>query len=560
MDGGCWDAATRERIEAALPAFLADQRWFGGKARVIRSARIRDAVELDAVEQSVPLTIWLTIVDVRYESGVDEVYVVPLQQAKGADGAWAELIDAAAQPAFWVALDDWIAADRTQRSPGGAWTARRYAAYSRPHGAADAGSRGAAVPRATARVLRAESSNSGAVVAERFLCKIFRKTAPGENPELEVSAALSDELRFPYVPALAGSVEYLADNGDRLAVAVLQEFLADSQDAWQFALSEFSRYMAAVMLAEADAEPTLHSFLASAALLGKRTGQMHAALASIVDRPAFAPEPFAPPDQRELLRSLQTHADHVLRALERRLSHLPDEPQRAARVVLSREPDILARLRDVVNRPLTGLRIRCHGDYHLGQVLYARGDFAIIDFEGEPMRSLAERRAKRTPLVDVAGMIRSFHYASHVGLNTFQSTLSTAETPSTPPSPPTGAAGGPNIGGENTGGENTGGANTGNRHGSVEVVFELLGQWARHWYRESAAAFLNAYRSEVAGAPFLPRSDDEFQSLLDVCLLEKSLYEVNYELNNRPDWIGIPLRGVLDATSPPTRDDSRRDA
>ncbi|HMY22033.1 MAG TPA: phosphotransferase, partial [Polyangium sp.] len=324
------------------------------------------------------------------------------------------------------------------------------------------------------------------------------------------------------------AVEYQTPDGEPMTVAILHERLGNVQQAWQFTLNEIGRYYECVGSEFSTVDPTtdvrgdarwrdwlerepsplakqtIASFLPMAALIGQRTGEMHVALANVPDHTSFAPEPFTPFYQRSLFQSMRNHAGRVLRTLRRQMPFLPESVRDDASAVLAKEAEILGRFRRIVERKISALRIRCHGDYHLGQVLYTGKDFAIIDFEGEPMRSISERRIKRSPLRDVAGMIRSFHYAAYAGLM--------GRTP------------------------------------GVVIRTEdsaQLARWANFWYQWTSIVFLKAYLHQVAEAPFVPRAPDELECLLDTFLLEKSLYETHYELNNRPDWIGLPLRGVL---------------
>jgi maltose alpha-D-glucosyltransferase/alpha-amylase len=241
-------------------------------------------------------------------------------------------------------------------------------------------------------------------------------------------------------------------------------------------------------------------YLADAELLGRRTAEMHLALASRADVPGFAPEPFTPHYQRSIYQYIRTQAVQALQLVRRRAKDLPD-----AQELLAREADLQQSIRAVLGDKIGGQRIRTHGDYHLGQVLYTGNDFVIIDFEGEPLRPLSERLIKRSALRDVAGMLRSFHYAPYAVI-------------------------------------------LGQAAGSVIRPEDAtkLEAGAKFWHRWVSAAFLRVYLQRSDGAAHLPRTPDEVRVLLDAHLLEKALYEIVYELNNRPDWVRIPLRGVLD--------------
>jgi maltose alpha-D-glucosyltransferase/alpha-amylase len=241
--------------------------------------------------------------------------------------------------------------------------------------------------------------------------------------------------------------------------------------------------------------------LDSAAVLGKRTAQLHMALASLTQDPSFTPEPFAAGDMQRLLADLRDQAARVLDLLKDSVAGLPDEFVDLAALVLSRRSRILSSFLLAAEDRTMGQRIRIHGDYHLGQVLQVKTDYVILDFEGEPARPLAERRAKYSPMKDVAGMVRSLSYAAYSGLISHA-----ARRPED---------------------------------------WNSLEPWARLWERSTGAEFLRAYRHTAQDAPFLPSSEDAFRTLLAVFLLDKALYELSYELNNRPTWVRIPLMGIL---------------
>lgn len=244
-------------------------------------------------------------------------------------------------------------------------------------------------------------------------------------------------------------------------------------------------------------------YLEEARLLGQRTGELHVTLAQDSDDPGFSPEPFSDASRKALYHGMLALADQVLPLLRKHLTDLPEAVQGNAKTVLSLEEEIRRRFQLIRDRQVTALQIRCHGDYHLGQVLYTGNDFVIIDFEGEPARTLRERRLKGSPLRDVAGMLRSFHYAAY-------------------------------------------GALLGKVARVAPEDFSSWERWARFWYLWVSAVFLKAYLAAAAQAPFLPAAREELQIMLDAHLLEKAVYELGYELNNRPDWVQIPLRGILE--------------
>ncbi|MFH1486764.1 MAG: alpha-amylase, partial [Chloroflexota bacterium] len=296
--------------------------------------------------------------------------------------------------------------------------------------------------------------------------------------------------------------------------------------AWQYTLDALSHYFERALMQQRNggqitlpSAPLLHLFeesppklaqevigpyLEIARLLGQRTAELHLALASAKDDPDFAPEPFSPFYRRSIYQSMRSLSGRSLQLLRTRLRELPVATQAEAEAVLSRESEIVRRFRAVFDGEISGMRIRCHGDYHLGQALHTGKDFIIIDFEGEPARPLSERRLKRSPIRDVAGMLRSFHYAACSAL--FEETARGVLNPE---------------------------------------AAAALEPWACLWHVWVSAAFLKAYLAKAKEDTFLPQEPDELQVLLDALLLEKAVYELGYELNNRPQWVRIPLQGIL---------------
>ncbi|MFP3854909.1 MAG: alpha-amylase, partial [Anaerolineales bacterium] len=241
-------------------------------------------------------------------------------------------------------------------------------------------------------------------------------------------------------------------------------------------------------------------YLDFAELLGRRTAELHIALSSDSHNDAFAPQPINAMYRRSLYQSSRTRLDQAFNLLKKRIDSLPEDVEGDARVVFEAAKRIDRRLRAIVDKKVQGQRIRCHGDYHLGQVLYTGKDLLIMDFEGEPARPISERRLKRSPLTDVAGMLRSFDYASVAAV----------------------------IAGR-----------------ARPEDLKVLEPWTQYWYLWTSASFLKAYRETAAEAAFLPKNEEQFAALLDVFLFDKALYELAYELNNRPGWVGIPLRGLI---------------
>ena len=384
--------------------------------------------------------------------------------------------------------------------------------------------RGPADEPLPATPIRAEQSNTSVIFGDRLILKLFRRPEPGVNPDLELGALLT-ERRFAHSPAVAGSLDYRTGDGAGSA-AILQEFVPNEGDMWDVARTAIGSFLeqsvaqselptpergtTSGLLELSSVEPPFEvrdrigSYLDTASLLGTRIGELHRTLAAPSSDPAVAPESFSGLYVRSLYQSIRASVRQSLRLLELHGQALPGEIAADARQVLERRGEVEERLARLLGRRIGGQRIRIHGDLHAGQVLSTGRDVLIIDFEGEPTRPLGERRLKRSALVDVAGMLRSFHYA----------------------------AGGATLRSDAT--------------GSVREEDRVaLEAWSRYWSTWVSATFLRAYRAAAGGDGILPGNDEEWATLLDVFLLNKAFFELDYELNNRPDWIAIPLGGIL---------------
>jgi maltose alpha-D-glucosyltransferase/alpha-amylase len=387
--------------------------------------------------------------------------------------------------------------------------------------------------RLSSRVTSAEQSNTSILYGEQLILKLFRRLQPGENPDVEIGRFLTETAHFPRIAPFLGEIAVSAASGEKTTVAMLQGLVANQGDGWQWFLEQLSSFFASVAAVPAPPEAPAPSFLhdrkplrealehacpslEAAALLGCRTAEMHLALATPTNDPAFAAEPFASEDLDRDAHRIDAQITSTLEALKVKLSTLKDYIADDAALLLSRRIDLFARANAITAQTVGGQRIRIHGDYHLGQTLRTgnasqeqgtdSGDFVLLDFEGEPARLLAERRQKQSPLKDVAGMIRSLSYAAHSGLDRFLA--SRPELANTPSS-----------------------AN--------------LSGWAVLWQNATSSEFLRAYRETIAANPALLPSPQQSQALLGAYLLEKALYELLYELNNRPSWLRIPLAGIL---------------
>jgi maltose alpha-D-glucosyltransferase/alpha-amylase len=362
------------------------------------------------------------------------------------------------------------------------------------------------------------------IFGERLMLKVFRRLEEGVNPELEVGRFLTEKTSFSQIAPLAGSLEYRRGRAEPVSIAILQAYVPNQGDAWQYTLTTLAHFFTSPdlvgsqppapprsVLEASRLEPAaiavkaIGGYLDAARLLGRRTAELHAALSSDPDDPAFAPERITPADQRSIYQSISGLSLRATELLRGQMRKLPADAREEGQKVLELESRIAYMLKSFLARRINTSRIRVHGDYHLGQVLFTGHDFVIIDFEGEPTRSLYERRLKRLAMRDVAGMLRSFSYASQAALRA--------------------------------------------QSAPAEKTAELQA-WARFWVDSVSAEFLKSYLATAGKASWVPQAPDDLELQLTTTLLEKALYELRYELNLRPDWVRIPLRGILDLVTP----------
>jgi maltose alpha-D-glucosyltransferase/alpha-amylase len=538
-----FEGKARRQVEKLLPGFLASRRWFGGKARVIRSANISDVIYMR------PAPVGYVVVQVNYNDGEPEMYLMPLgfggeehvrsaesggpasilarvEVKKGGARTSGVLYDAFGDETLSGMMLEMISGRRRFHGEVGQLTGRPSRAFRRMR------SQAAEPLKVTA--VKADQSNSTVLFGDKFLLKQFRRLEEGVNPDFEISEFLSDTVAFSHSPPLAGAIEYVVPQRPTITVGVLQGYVHNQGTAWNYTLEAVEDYFEKILVQQpfpelpaellpnaplltlAASEPPNRAdemfgpYLESAELLGRRTAEMHIALATPTELPQFGQEPFTPFFQRSLYQTMRNTAVRTLALLKRKVGDLQENVRPRAEMVLSREAEINKRLKDIIQRKIIAMRIRCHGDYHLGQVLHTGNDFVIIDYEGEPTRSISERQIKASPFRDLAGMIRSFDYACYSALADQIAGMS---------------------------------------RGHDEL--QRLRSWMRFWTSWTSAAFLKSYMAVASGQSFIPASTEESQILLDVYLLEKALYELRYELNNRPDWARIPLYGILELLDEP---------
>jgi maltokinase len=443
--------------EERLHEWILDQRWFASKNRDVARFTVLEAV---ALRDEAPMLV-LALVEAHFGTGTHEVYQVPIGM-RPASEAWSERV-------ILQDLDGWTYYDALADAAHGRELLHRMRGSTEVGGeegtlgfrwaeSAGAGAGGTV----DVRPVGGEQSNSSIIFGEDLILKAFRRLEPGVNPELEVLRFLSAR-EFPHIAPLIGWYQYEGRLMD-VTLGTLQEYLAGARDGWELALEE------------------LDAFVPRARDLGVVTGDLHTALGSEGSDPDFAPE-------EPSVENLSLLTATIDEEIERVFVDLDEGDERVA-PILGRGQDARERLQALSHIGTAGRIIRTHGDYHLGQTMLAERGWVVLDFEGEPARPLPERRRKRSPLRDVAGMLRSFAYAA-----------SAAETQRGRPAP-------------------------------------------EGWEERTREAFLDGYFATVDPA-LLPPGQDATTKLLAVFELEKAVYELRYELNNRPDWVGIPVSGIV---------------
>jgi maltose alpha-D-glucosyltransferase/alpha-amylase len=524
---GIFNPDAQSFLEQVLPNYIAQQRWFGGKSRTIASVHVTSATRVPSSSAA------LSAVEVTYQNEpttAAEVYQIPLAIAAGQEAEElrahsprsvianlddkakpAVLYDASADEGFRRALLRMIAEGEATTDAG-----EERALLSTHSRELDA----KALLGTNSRVSSAEQSNTSMIFGDLAILKLFRRLSTGESPDVEITRFLTETAHFRHIPAYLGDMHRAADQA---TVAFLQAFATNEGDGWEWTLEELARYYESVAgcpapssvgtVAALDSrlevvpEAREHAglYLDAAHLLGRRTAELHLALATPTTNIAFEAEPFTSEDLAAERERIEQQVSTALATLERTLAssttEIPAETVEQAHDLVTRRGGVKERIAQVNGDPAEfGQRIRIHGDFHLGQLLRARNDFVFVDFEGEPARSLEERRRKQSPLRDVAGMLRSFSYAAHAALAR-------------------------------------------HIHRGPEQS-SALASWAALWDHSVSAEFLRGYRETMGdGSGLLPKGE-KAQSLLRALLLEKAAYELAYELNNRPTWVHIPMAGL----------------
>lgn len=484
--GGGGGDGRRAELARELLASAQGRRWFRGKARPVAGARIVEVIPLE-------VGFAILLLAVEYASGPPETYVLPV--AVGPDGNFGA--DAVADARF-DALVLGLMRDRgVAHGEAGDLVGVGFEGIER-----------LAAGDLKPKVGSAEQTNSAIIYGGRLLLKLFRAVEEGPNAEYEIGRFFATHPDVPRaVSRLVGALEHRCPGREPSTIGVLFEFVPNRGDAWSVTLAAVTKFLdgteagagAPPRLANAEILRRLGPTLDRQRLLGQRTAEMHLALAQDPADPLFAPAPFDAAHQQAILASARRLLADTLDLLGRRAGTLDAEARALAEEVLAGRAELDRSLAAITEEPIAATRIRIHGDYHLGQVLDTGTDFVIIDFEGEPGRPLAERRLKLGPLRDVAGMIRSYEYAGAAGLRA-------------------------------------------RARGAEELG--RLAPWARAFAEWAWTAFVAGYLERAQGTALVPPNPVHQNRLLDFYLIEKCVYEVGYELNNRPDWLAIPLAGL----------------
>ncbi len=525
-----FQAKMEEKLqEEILPSYINGCRWFGGKGKKLRHVTIIENVLIGKNG----LSMHLLLLRVSYVEGESEIYLLPVSFLSGTeaeniieekphtiiarvrvgdtDGIVYESIYS---EEFRRTLLDMIAKKHSIKGING-----QIVAYP---GKLLKNFRIKELSEKKSQVLKTDQSNTSIFYGNELYLKLYRRIDEGINPDLEIGRFLTEKQLFNNIAPFAGALEYRKPGSDPMIISILQAFIPNQGDAWTFTINSLGGYfdralskskeiqelpsssfsllkMASQEVPMLFQELTGGFYLEMTNLLGKRTAELHLALSSNVLDKNFSPEPFSILYQRSLFQSMQSLTKRSIGLLKRNIKSMPEDQQEETYEIINLEKVLIDRFKELLDKKLSAMKIRIHGDYHLGQLLFTGNDFTIIDFEGEPARAITERRLKRSPLTDVAGMIRSFHYAAYTVM------LKQAVRPED---------------------------------------IHLMEPWADLWYKYASAVFLHTYLQSTEHAHLLPKQEEDLEILLRVFLLEKAVYELGYEINNRPDWVIIPVKGI----------------
>jgi maltose alpha-D-glucosyltransferase/alpha-amylase len=535
-----WEEIIQEtdspHLENILSNYIVKMRWFGGKGHVLDSMRIINYSVIPANKYPV----YLLLIEVNYQDNLPETYQLPIAFATG------ELAGKLKESC----LQSVIALLKVENEEGVLYDAiygcdlqeaiirnmgDRKVISQNDHAILFLGNEKLeayvkAAEKIKPKVLSAEQSNTSITYDNLFFLKLFRKVERLVNPDVEISHFLTEYAHFKYIPPFNGTIEWRNEKGT-LVLGMMQDMVENNGDTWKYMLDRLDDFNERILthteytmapdhvigtltepVSYEEIPPIMKELIEGplaerARLLGIRTGEMHLALASGITLNDFKPENYSLHYQRSLFSGLQSLVRSTFNNQNRNIQRLSPDIRKEAQEVMDMKGEILHTLKNIYKKKIDVIKIRIHGDYHLGQVLFTGKDFVITDFEGEPARSYSERRLKRSPLRDVAGMIRSFHYAAYASL--FLDNQIRKED------------------------------------------FAKLIPFVEQWYHYMSNFFIKAYLETVKGSAFIPKEKEDLEILMTTFLLEKAIYELNYELNNRPDWVVIPLRGIKSIMNKP---------
>ncbi len=560
--------AHRSQLEAAILPFVLRQRWYASKTTELHSITVQDSIPITGIVVCHrPIECEFVLLKVSTQGGNTDCYALPLmtdspvteellpdlmfelssklfsslteeeradlaaappsdlgEELKGAEIATLAFTDSSTSSTrmiyecsnsgrFWLAFTTaLIDSDLTSRH--GRTLHLRRSSISR-----------------IARTIQAwgpwrfnvhgeEQSNTSVAIGNDFFLKLFRRPNVGHNPDAEVGSFLTDQTSFRHSPRVDGTILLDGTDGERCLALISEQIPEFNLSAWEYTLTSIVDFWARLagpenqtvgppditMISTSSGEDPsqssdsiLGAFAQDIDLIGKRTAQLHAALSSCTSIPAFIPEPLTREYFDQLILRVSGELSDTTELLRRRC-HTENRNDDFVNVLFAKANERIGQISEFDPSTANVVNIRCHGDYHLGQVLRTDSDFVILDFEGEPDRPFDERREKHSALKDVAGMVRSLHYASCASVVGML----------TPP----------------------------------QHMVESLEEWQASWFRLASHRFLVSYEEQARGCSFCPQDSETFQQLLDLFLIEKVLYELRYEINNRPDWVQIPLAGL----------------
>ncbi|HCD35822.1 MAG TPA: maltose alpha-D-glucosyltransferase [Chlorobium sp.] len=522
---------SRERLETSiLPGYFRASRWFGGKARNVMRITIIDTMPVAGMDMSK-----LLVTEVRYSSGENDLYQLPvcftpLAVVSPSDDNFAKRVIARVV----VGGEEGYLCDATFENEFLSRLFSLMVGSGKWQGTAGvvSGLKGSAIEafldmtddkEPEPVLMGVEQTNTSVRFHDSLCLKLYRRIEVGVSPEIEMCGALTEKTSFESLPKYLGSLNYDQGRSSRYSIGILQNFVQNEGDAWQLSLGQVQRYYADVLtriaagielpeMARLSGTPVavpeiMYELIGDAYLgmiekLAERTAEMHLSLASLTAEPAFAPEAFTTLYQRSIYQAMCEQVKRAMILIGQLMPSMEPEQRELCSLLVKNQKTILQQFEPIRKEKIDTLKIRIHGDYHLGQVLFTGKDFVIIDFEGEPARPISERKIKRSVFRDISGMLRSFDYAAFNVLHLNESVVRPE-----------------------------------NRH--------ELEPWADRWSNAVGQHFLDTYFEKTAGSDIVPQNPRQREHLMNAYLMNKAVYELNYELNNRPQWVGIPIRGIL---------------